>query len=491
MTADTTEAVAPPPPPPARPRPRRAHLAPLIALLRWLGPGMPPKSAVSEAPPAPAGAGPLQRLATDFPLPTWTPVARTVILLVAVFVVWAALARIDEVAVAPGDVVPEGKVKEIQHLEGGIVRDIYVAEGAEVREGQPLIQLELPVTALNRAELQVRIDGLKLQAARLQAEVSGAPLVFPTAEAARQPQLVSAERRSYEARRSALDTTVAVLGDQIDQKRAEVEELQTRQRSLSTSLKLAHERLAMSDELIKSGLTARMDHVQLQGQVEDMEGQLATVRASIPRAAAALSEAQERIAEEKAKFVRTSQGDLATVQLDIARNSQLLTQATDQQSRTQITSPIDGIVKNLHANTIGGVVRAGEPIMEIVPINERLQIEARLSPLDRGYVHPGQRATVKVSAYDYSTYGALEGKVLLVAPDTTVAQGGNPGQDQQQASHRVVVQTARGWLGDAKAKHNNTAGMQTTVEIHTGTRTVLHYLVEPVLKLQDEAFRER
>ena len=420
--------------------------------------------------------GPLARLAAGYPLPTWTPLARVVVALVA---------DLDEIAIANGEVVPEGKVKVIQHLEGGIVREIYVAEGSEVKEGTPLVQLDLAVTAMNANEIQARLDGLMLQKARLTAEVAGAATIdFPPEEAARQPDIVNAERRSFDARRDALTRTLSVLRDQARQKELEITELSTREQALVNSLKLGHQRLAMSQDLLNSGLMARMEHVQLQSQVEELEGQLSTVRASIPRARAGMAEAQGRIAEEQAKFIRTVEGDLATDEVDIARNRQQFSQASNQQLRTQITSPIEGVVKNLRANTIGGVIRAGDPIMEIVPINDRLQVEARLSPMDRGYVRIGQTATVKVSAFDYTTYGGLEGEVILVAPDTTT----NPDADPY---YRVVVRTDKGWLGEPSDKHPITAGMQATVEIHTGQRSVAQFLIKPVLKLRHEAFHER
>ena len=429
--------------------------------------------------------GPLARLAAGYPLPTWQKLARLVAAFIACFLLWSLVADLDEIAIANGEIVPEGKVKVIQHLEGGIVRDIYVADGSEVKEGTPLVQLELAVTAMNASEIEARLDGLMLQRARLQAEVAGAADVsFPADEAGRQPGIVNAERRSFEARRDALNHTLAVLRDQSRQKDLEISELSTREQALVNSLKLGHQRLAMSQDLLNSGLMARMEHVQLQSQIEELEGQLATVRASIPRARAGLAEAQSRIGEEQSKFVRTIEGDLATAEVDIARNRQQFAQASNQQLRTQITSPIEGVVKNLRANTIGGVIRAGDPIMEIVPINDRLQVDARLSPMDRGYVRIGQKATVKVSAYDYTTYGGLEGEVILVAPDTTT----NPDVDPY---YRVVVRTDKGWLGEASDKHPITAGMQATVEIHTGQRTVAEFLVKPVLKLRHEAFHER
>ncbi|MGE5505570.1 MAG: HlyD family type I secretion periplasmic adaptor subunit [Actinomycetota bacterium] len=431
--------------------------------------------------------GRLWRLANSYPLPTWRPLARLAITMVAIFLVWAQFAHLDEVATAEGEVVPEGKVKTIQHLEGGIIREITVQDGEEVKEGTPLVLLDLPVSSINREELQVRLDGYILQRARLQAELAGGHQPsFPPDEARRQPPLLEAEKRQFEARRAALKATLSVLQEQVRQKGLEVSELETKQRALGNNLRLLMQRFEMSKDLIRSGLTSKMDHVALEAQVEDLKGQLDSVRASIPRSQAGQAEARSRMEEEQARYTRTAQQELAECELNVARTRELLTQASDQQRRTQITSPIEGIVKNLRANTIGGVVKPGDPIMEIVPLHERLQIDAKLNPMDRGYVQAGQRATVKVSAFDYTTYGGLEGEVTLVAPDTTI--GGPP---QNQPYYRVVVQTDKAYIGDETDKRLITPGMQATVEIHTGTRTVMEFLIKPVVKLRHEAFRER
>ncbi|EME69088.1 multidrug resistance efflux pump membrane-fusion protein [Paramagnetospirillum caucaseum] len=459
----------------------------LIGTRDWFLPALNP---VRPAPlrdyHAPEFGSRLYSLANSYPLPTWRPLARVVMTLTAVFIVWAFVAHLDEVAIAEGEVVPEGKVKVIQHLEGGVIREIMITDGSEVKEGEPLILLDLPVSSLNKEELQARMDGYMLQRARLEAELHDKPVIFPEDEARRQPALVESERRSFEARRQALKATLTVLNDQVRQKGLEVQEYETKQRSITTSLRLAQERFAMSKDLIKSGLASKMDHVQMESQVEDLKGQLDSVRASIPRAQAAQQEAKGRVDEELARFQRTAQGEMSEAQLNIARTRELFIQATDQQRRTLIASPIDGIVKNMRSNTIGGVVRPGDPIMEIVPLHERLQVDAKLNPMDRGYVQVGQRATVKISAYDYTTYGGLDGDVILVAPDTTVPQTPNA-----QPYYRVVVQTDRAYIGDEKAKRLISAGMQATVEIHTGTRSIMEFLVKPVIKLRHEAFRER
>ncbi len=431
--------------------------------------------------PAP---NPLQQLAEQTQASVWRPIARVVMGLLVLLFVWAALAQLDEVAVAEGQVVPEGRVKTIQHLEGGIVREIHVRDGQIVKEGEPLLQLDLAATAMNKDELQVRIDGLALTRARLQAEISGEELRFPAEEAKRQPALVDAERSNYMARRQELQARLSVLDEQSRQRDLEVQELQAKLRATASSLALAREKLAMSGNLLKEGLTARMDHVAMQGEVETLEGQLGTLRASVPRAEAAAKESRQRVTEEKLTFASKVQAELGETELNIARNRELMTKAADQHLRTGILSPIEGVVKNLRVTTIGGVVRAGEPILEIVPVNDKLLVEAKVLPADRGYVREGQEALVKVTAYDFTRYGGLDGKVIMVAPDSTTGPDNQP-------YFRVLVETNRAWLGSAEGTLPITPGMQAMVDIQTGTRSVLDYLMKPVIKLKHEAFRER
>ncbi len=428
-------------------------------------------------------AGPLRTLAANYPLPTWRPVARIIMVLLASLVVWASIAKLDEVSTAAGEVVPEGKVKQIQHLEGGTVQEIFVHEGDTVKEGQKLMEIALPVSAVNKEELQVRIDGASAALARMKAEANGTPLAFPDDLAKRRPDLVEAERRNYQVRQQNLQATLGVLEEQQRQKVLEVQELQAKQRAVQTNLNLIRQKLAMSDSLLKEGLVSKMENNDLQSTAQDLEGQVDILRSSVPKAQSAADEAKQRAAEEKIKFVRAALADVTDTELALARDRELMAQASDQKRRATITSPTDGVVKNLHLNTIGGVVRPGEDIMEIVPVHDRLQIEARLSPSDRGYVAVGQPAEVKITAYDYTRYGGLKGTVVQVAPDTTVTSNG-------QAYYRVIIETEASSLGP-NGTLPITPGMVAMADIHTGRRSVLRYLVTPVLKLKSEAFRER
>jgi adhesin transport system membrane fusion protein len=240
----------------------------------------------------------------------------------------------------------------------------------------------------------------------------------------------------------------------------------------------------MSKSLLSEGLTAKMAHLELEAEVESLDGEMKSLTPALPRARAAVAEVKQRLEEGEIKFRREAREELGKTSQEVARLEELLTRATEVGSRAEIKSPINGIVKNLKANTIGGVVRPGDPIMEIVPTGEQLVIQSQLSPTDRGYVTEGQNAMVKISAYDFARYGGLKGTVIQVAPDTNQDEKGN-------LFFRVIVQTEKNFLGESEGSLPIVPGMQATVEIHTGNKSVMDYLIKPVLKLKDEAFRER
>ncbi len=426
----------------------------------------------------------LDSLIEDYPLPTWRAVAWPVMILIVSLAVWANFAKLDEVAVAVGEVVPRGQVKVIQHLEGGIIVDIPVREGDTVKAGQKLIQLDLSTSGINKSELEVRLDSQILVKARLEAESQGIEVEFPDDVAARRPDQVRAERRNFNAKKRQLASNLGVLRQLVKQRQQDIKELLARRNSVSKNLKFVQERFKLSKSLLAKGLTPKMDHLQLQAEVETLQGELAGLMTTIPRARSALSEARQRVQEEKIRFRGDAQEELVKTEQAIARITELLAQATEQKGRAEIKSPIDGVVKNMRYYTIGGIVKAGEPIMEIVPTGGSLVIEARLNPTDRGYVTVGQSASVKISTYDYSRYGGLDGKVIMLAPDSSTDEKGQP-------YFRIVVKTDKTYLGDKEGDFPITPGMQASVEVHTGQKSVLEYLIQPVLKLRHEAFRER
>lgn len=425
----------------------------------------------------------LDALLDERPGRGWRRLAFILIALVAGGVVWAWQAQLDEVAVAEGEVVPQGQVKLIQHLEGGIVERIDVREGATVSAGDPLLQLDLGSSGLDQDELQIRLDGLLLTQARLKAEAEGVELTLPPEPAGRQPQLAGAELAAFTGRRRQMVSALEVLAEQVSQRRLEIAEIEARLRATRADLKLAREFFEQQRPLMEDGLIPRFEVLQLEREVQALIGELESLETELPRAEAAQEEARSRERDTVLRFRREAAEAMGDVEREMARLRQILSRATDQQFRTEILSPIDGVVKNLSATTIGGVVRPGEPIMEIVPTRDKLVVEVHLNPVDVGYVRVGQAAVVKVTTYDFIRYGGLDGTVVNVAADADTDPMGQP-------YFRVVVETESAYLDDNEALAI-APGMQATVDIHTGTRSVLDYLIMPVLKLQSEAFRER
>lgn len=447
---------------------------------------------VSEEPPLGDGErandstkeSPLDNLVATVRLPGWRRFAWIAMLLIVAFLGWAYIAEFDEVAIAPGEIVPRENVKVVQHLEGGIIETIHVREGQLVKSGDQLVSLDLRSASMNDAELQVQLDALLLRRARLEAESSGTTPIFPENVVRRRPGLARSEGATFHARRIERETADKALSAQVVQRQQGVKELKAARRAIAIDLGLARQELKMSSDLLEAGLTAKIEHLKRRREVKKLEGQLATLKPSIPRAEAALGEARARLEEEEFKARRQAFEELTKVEQGIARTTEYLARATDQVRRAEIRSPIDGVVKNLRYHTIGGVVRPGEPIMEIVPSDQNPIVEVRLSPVDRGYVEVGHAATVKVTSYEFIRYGGLKGIVTHIAADANTDNNGNP-------YFRVFVETEKSYLGEVEGSLPITPGMQAMVDIHTGTRSVMQYLLRPVLKLKHEAFRER
>ncbi len=426
----------------------------------------------------------LDDLMDNNPVPGWRVVAYLIIFLLTAGIIWSYFTQLEEVAVAQGVVVPAGQIKNIQHLEGGIIQAINVSSGDRVTEGQELLQLVLGTQNLNREEVQAKIDGLLLQRARLEAEAKGEDLRLPQDIAARQRDIANSERRTYAGRRNELESTLRGLEGQVKERDLEVQEFQAQQASLERELGRLGEKFKISQGLLKDGLTTRVEHLEIEQEIEKLKGQIEVIQVAVPRTRAALEGARERLKEERLKFQSGANAELGRIDQELARAREQLQQASRQADRTIITSPIDGIIKKLNVNTLGGVVQPGEIIMEIVPSGQALLIEAKLDPKERGFIEEGLTALVKVSTYDFVRYGGLDGTVTQIAPDATVDDKGN-------SFYKVVVETDKNYLGSSESEFPILPGMVASVDIKTGTRSVAEFIVRPVLKLRSEGFRER
>jgi len=427
---------------------------------------------------------PLEDLVRRNPIKVSRALVWAIMILLSTAMIWTYFVTLPEYAVSLGSVVPQSQIKIIQHLEGGIVQDIYVRDGDFVKKGDPLIQINLASSGINREELQVSLDSLILTRARLKAQAAGTNIVLPRAVAERQPEMASAEINSLDSQRSELESSKTVLKRQVEQAKLAIKEFEAALRSKEKDVTISKRNLAISASLLTESLVTRNSHNDLESALVNLQGEVDSIKINIPKARSALAETIERLRELGLKFRRESQGQLSDIELKIAGTRERLSKASEQKLRTEIISPIEGVVKNLGFNTIGGVVKAGEPLMEIVPTAETLVIEVNLAPEDRGYVKIGQSALVKVTSYDFVRYGGLDGVVTHISPDSDLDDSGNP-------YFLVKVQTDKAYLGTKEGDLPITPGMQASVDIKTGAKSVMEYLIRPVLKIRYEAFHER
>jgi adhesin transport system membrane fusion protein len=414
----------------------------------------------------------------------WRAIALCVAALLVAFLVWAKFASFDQFAVAEGEVAPSDKVKVIQHLEGGVIAQLFVNDGQVVKQNDPLVEVDLAISGTNKDELAAKLDGLALSRARLMAESNAQPLNLPDDVAKRRPDQASAETATYHARQVELENRLQSSQDRVNQADLAVKELLATNSATATDLGLSRKNLAMSADLLKDGLTSKMDHLEHEREEKLLEGKYNTLQSSVPKAKAALAEAQRDLDDTKMKFHSDTLQDLGNVEQDIARTQELLSEAQDRASRRTIRSPVNGIVKNMRYHTLGGVIGPGDPIMEIVPADESLVIEARLNPQDVGLVEVGQPARVKVSAYDYTKFGVLNGTLTYVGADSVNDPKGQP-------YFQVIIKPDRSYYGTTPGSWPIRPGMTASVDIRTGSKTVLEYLLKPVIRMRYDALHER
>lgn len=425
----------------------------------------------------------LDRLIHANPGLGWRRLALLVMLLTGAGLGWAAASDFEQVAIAQGEVMPRDRVKVIQHLDGGVIKTLYVQEGETVEAGTPLVELTLPASTMNEPELRVRLDGMLLKLARLRAAGDGAPLELPAEVAARRPGMAAAEAAALDAERERHASTLSTLQEQTRQRRFTIQELSETRGALQAELRLARENLAISSDLARDGLTSKMEHLERRQDVSRLEGELAALAPAIPRAEAALAEAEEKLREARLDFRRVALEEARDLEAEVARTRELLASASEREARTVLRSPVAGIVKNLRTTTVGGVVRTGEPIMELVPIHDNLVIEARLDPADRGPVQVGQPVRIKISAYDFLRFGALDGRIDRISADTSQDADGRP-------FFRITVAPERAYLG-REGELPIMPGMTAQVDVLTGSKSLLSSVIQPLMRIRDEAFREQ
>lgn len=398
---------------------------------------------------------------------------------------WAYLGRLDVVSDAIGEVVPSSQVKAIQHLEGGIIQDILVREGERVKPGQSLVVLERTASDADVQEMKVRMTALQIDIARLEAELAGVDNIKFSAELRRDHAvLLRAAVKRFEARRSRVQNQLAAQRRLVTQRREEVREIRARVDKQRKSLELLKEQIAISEDLMRDDLTNRMLHLNLLKEQTSLIGGIAEDEAAIKRTEAAVAEARDNLSVTRDSFVEEVRGELDEKRRTHKEFTERMGKLKDSLARTVLRSPVDGFVKTLHVATIGGVVRSGDTLLDIVPADDRLVIEAKLPAQDVGYVALGQTAMVKLASPDAIRFGRLEGRVAHISPDTMVTENNIP-------FYKVRVEVEADYFERRGAKYSLVPGVQVICSIQTGQRSVVEYLLDPFLGAFQSAMRER
>ena len=403
----------------------------------------------------------------------------------AVMGVWAHFAVLDTVTRGQGTIVPSSRTQVIQNLEGGILAEILVHEGDIVDAGDVLVRIENTVAQASLEDARSQYLTLLATEARLVAEVEDKDeITFPPAVLNEAPTVASDQKRLFNARKRQLEAQVNVLESQARQRKQEVAEMASKRQQLEQSLSLARDEMSITKPLVEKGVMPRIELIRIERQVSDLEGEIRTIRTSIPRLQAAQQEAEQRIVEMKATTKTDSSDELNKTRGELKSISQSLFAGQDRVTRTAVTSPVRGTVKDLKINTVGGVIQPGEDIMEIVPLDDSLLVEARIRPADIAFLRPNQKAVIKVSAYDFSIYGGLSAKLERISADTIRDEEG-------ESFYRVYLRTNRNTLRHHDVELPIIPGMTVTAEILTGEKSVLDYILKPIIKAKDSALRER
>ena len=398
------------------------------------------------------------------------------------FFYWANGAELDQVTRGEGKIIPSSQIQIVQHLEGGIVSDIRVAEGDIVEKDQVIVRMENTFAETEARETRLKQYKLLGVLARLQAEFDGTIVInFPDEVAANAPEVVQDERQLFGVRQSQLEQQIEILRDQAAQKRLELNERTGRLAELERARELKQEEHDLVAPLVEQNVIPRLDLIRIRQEIQEFATQIAGIKITNPRIESSVREAERRIEEKRSSFRAEVQQKLGETRAELSGVVEKLRAEADRVTRTDIRSPVRGTVNKLLVNTIGGVVQPGQDLVEIVPLEDKLLVEAQIRPSDRAELHPGLEAIVKVTAYDFAIHGGLKASLIDISADTIK-------DEQGESFFRIRLRTERSDLGADKPI---VPGMTATVDILTGKRTVLDYIMKPILKARQTALTER
>lgn len=399
----------------------------------------------------------------------------------AIAVMWAAVSQVDEVTRGEGKVIPSRQLQVLQSLDGGVVSEILVHEGEIVQADQILLRIDQTRFVSSVRESRVQYTALVAKAARLRALTEDVAFFVPPEVAKEDPKTVGEERRLYESRRTELETTISIAKQQLTQRQQELVEVRAKYEQAARAYELSAKELSVTKPLIASGAVSEVELLRLERDVGRFRGERDMSSAQISRIQASINEANRKVEEVSLTFRNESGKELADTMAKLNSLAEGSVGLSDKVNRSVLRSPVKGTIKRLLINTVGGVVQPGKDVVEVVPLEDNLLLEARVQPRDIAFLRPGQKAVVKFTAYDFSIYGGLDGKLEHIGADSVVDEKGN-------AFYTVRVRTNQSTIG------NNLPvipGMVAEVDIITGEKSVLSYLLKPVLRAKARAFSER
>ena len=404
--------------------------------------------------------------------------------LVALLVAWAAWAELDEVTHGQGQVVAAQRTQVIQNLEGGILREILVREGDVVEKNQLLARLDNLGAASQYREAMNKALENQVALVRLEAEKNGTEPVFSAELREKAPQIVSDQEEMFQTRRDKFISEAQLLESQYKQRLEDVDEQQGRKVQLEKTLALAEERRDIAKPLVDRKLFSKVDYLDLEQRVVTLGGDIEALSSTMSKAKEAAEEARRKLALRKAEMEAQISEEINKRRTELTSLQEVLSAGGDRVTRTELRSPVRGTVKRVVVNTLGGVVRPGDPVMEVVPLDDTLLVEARIRPADIAFIHADQKAMVKISAYDFSIYGGLEARVEQISADTIEDRKG-------EYYYLVKLRTQKNAINYRNEQLPIIPGMVASVDIISGKKSILDYLLKPILKARQNALRER
>lgn len=404
---------------------------------------------------------------------------------VIIALIWANYATLDEVTRGSGKTIPSSHIQIVQNLEGGILSDILIKEGDLVEKGQALLKLDAVRFSSSFNETKLKYYELLATTARLAAEVNKQSFVIPDEVQKKHPNIANDAKQLLVSRQRALKANKKILTEQVRQKKQDLIELNSKTAQISRSYDLLKKELTMSEPLVAEGAMSRVELLRLQRSTNDLRGDLSASRLSIPRIKSSLKEAKNKLAELEIRFHTEALEELNAAKAELERTSASVLALEDRVTRTKIVSPVKGTIKRLKVTTIGGVIQPGMDLVEIVPLEDQLLIEAEVRPADIAFLYPGQKAMVKLTAYDFSIYGGLEAELEHISADTIT------NEEDGKNYYIIRLRTNKSHLEKNGERLNIIAGMTADVDILTGKKSVLDYLLKPILKARGRALRER